>query len=481
MTVTLAGGLIHSAAYEGEGCQSALDCAHELVERVHGLPVLEAAAIGERDLCSGLSVGSVVRADAADVALDAFHAALSEAISAGAKLLPEASHPASALVPHGSQRSAAQVVVVGMSGGVDSTVAAFLLRTQGYAVVGTTLVLWADPSHADEDGCCSPKTVRRARRVAHELGLPHLTIDATLPFSQQVVRYFVDSYGEGLTPNPCIKCNARVRFTAMMHVMESVGAAHIATGHYARMWGDPPRLARARDTHKDQSYVLAEVPPWLLERVLFPVGEFTKQEIRALAAENSLEGSDAPDSQEICFASNDDHKRFLCERLGERPGHIVDLMGRRLGEHKGSYNYTIGQRKGLGIASPEPLYVVAVDPERSEVVVGPRSSLGVSGMLVDDLVWHRLDEAAAAGERSPQGLSVQLRSSGAAYPVEEMAPVLRHQGVSVRDPLMPQSLPVALTLALGLPADGIAAGQTAVLYRDNHVVAAGTIRHTTSD
>jgi tRNA-specific 2-thiouridylase len=333
-----------------------------------------------------------------------------------------------------------------MSGGVDSSVAAMLLQRDGYRVVGVTLQLWDDPTASGDRTCCSADAVQRARSVAHQLRIPHLTVDARDIFREQVVEYFVGEYGVGRTPNPCAKCNSRVRFEFMLGLARKLGLEHLATGHYARLTGDPAGLTRGVDRNKDQSYVLAEVAPELLRQVLFPLGELTKPQVRSLADEGGLAGRSARESQEICFIPDDDHHRFLEERLGKRPGAIVDELGHPRGRHLGTYRFTIGQRKGLGVAHGVPLYVVALDAERREVTVGERDALAVGVVHIDGVVSHR----------PPMGtqLSVQLRSSGETVPAH-----LRDAG----------------TIVLERPASGVASGQTAVLYEGEHVVLAGTI------
>ena len=337
-------------------------------------------------------------------------------------------------------------VLVGMSGGVDSSVAAMLLQKEGYRVVGVTLQLWDDPAASGDRTCCSPDAVQRAKSTAHQLLIPHLTVDARSIFRERVVEYFVGEYGAGRTPNPCAKCNSRLRFEFMLGLARKLGLDHLATGHYARLTGDPAGLTRGVDSNKDQSYVLAEVAPELLRQVLFPLGELTKPEVRSLAAEAGLIGRSAPESQEICFIPDDDHYRFLEERLGERPGAIVDESGRAWGRHRATYRFTIGQRKGLGIAHGAPLFVVDLDAERREVRVGERQALAVGVVHIDGVVSHR----PPTGRQS----SVQLRSSG------------RTLCARLRD---------AVTIALEQPAFGVAPGQTAVLYEGENVVLAGTI------
>ncbi len=460
--ITVHHGVVAAARCEVDGCLATLACAEELVARIVGLTVLDAAAVSEADLVTALP-GAAARPDSAALALDALHDALTHIISDGAVLGPTADGP-----------PRAEGVLVGMSGGVDSGVAALLLQRQGYRAVGATLELWREPGEAGARSCCSPETVRRARRVAHQMGIPHLTVDARQAFCQNVVQYFVQSYADGLTPNPCVKCNARLRFAALREVGQRAGLTWVATGHYARMTGQPPRLARGVDRHKDQSYVLAEVEPRVLERVLFPLGEMEKSQVRALAAGAGLEGHHTPESQEICFVPDDDHRRFLRTRLGERPGAIVDTSGRRLGSHRGTYNYTVGQRRGLGIASAAPLYVLGVEPHRGEVVVGPGSALDVDRVVVESLTWHRSLTAAAedakgeagGAERQVTGLEAQLRSSGRTFPVADVGSV-RQMG--------PDPSQERLVLHLGVPARGVAAGQTAVLYYGDLVCVAGTI------
>lgn len=337
-------------------------------------------------------------------------------------------------------------VLVGMSGGVDSSVAALLLQRAGYRVVGVTLRLWDEPGAGGERTCCSSEAVQRAKAVAATLAVPHLTIDARASFTPQVVDYFVAEYARGRTPNPCMKCNARVRFGLLLDLARRLGLVHVATGHYARLVGDPPGLARALDRRKDQSYVLAEVDPAVLRHVLFPLGELTKQEVRALAHGAELAGASQPESQEICFVPDDDYRRFLRARLGDRPGVILDEQGRQCGSHKGTYYFTVGQRRGLAVAGGEPSYVLALDAERQAVIIGEKSHLGVGVLRVENLVCHR----SVTGRQT----TVQFRSSGGTVP-----------GRLIGEEI----------IVLDEPAIGVAPGQTAVIYEGENVVAAGTI------
>ena len=451
--LSVQGGVVRDARYQAYGCPATMGCARALTESARGLSLLEAATLSESDLIEAVPAAAG-RVDSAALALDALHGALSQVLASGAAL----AIPRSALDPQG--------VLVGMSGGVDSAVAALLLRDQGHRVAGVTLELWSDAATPGERSCCSPETVRRARRVAHSLGIPHITLDLSGLFYEQVVCYFVESYRGGATPNPCAKCNARVRFAAMLGLAERLGLSQVATGHYARMIGEPPALARGVDRSKDQSYVLAEVDPQILRRVLFPLGEMTKPEVRALAAVAGLEGHEAPESQEICFVADDDHRRFLRERLGELPGDVVDSAGRRLGGHRGVYNFTIGQRKGLGLSHPEACFVLRLDARTRQVVVGLESELQTCLMSVGDLTWHR---PAPMG-----GLAAQVRSGGNATPASLRAAEPAEGGVPGKVGFEGD----VLNVVFDPPASAVAPGQTAVVYDGETVVVAGTIVRT---
>ncbi len=450
LEVELRDGFIRDAHYQAYGCPATLGCIQKLTESVRDMSFLEAALVSDSALMAAVPVASG-RLDAAALAIDALHGALTQVLASEAAL----TEPKVVCDPRG--------VLVGMSGGVDSAVAALLLRDQGYRVVGVTLQLSTDVDVPGERSCCSPETVRRARRVAHSLGIPHFTLELSELFADQVVRYFVDSYQRGITPNPCAKCNARVRFAAMLELAKRLGLHSVATGHYARLTGEPPRLARGSDHSKDQSYVLAEVAPEILERVVFPLGELVKPQVRALAAAAGLEGHEAPESQEICFVADDDHRRFLRERLGDIPGDIVDSAGLRLGEHAGVYNYTIGQRKGLGLSGPEPRYVLRLDAETRRVIVGDRSQLRTCGLSVNELTWHR----ALPSRR----VAVKIRSSG-----DALSALVEQRGweadLKVGDEGGGSN---SIALRLDLPATAVAVGQTAVVYDEDAVVVAGTI------
>jgi tRNA-specific 2-thiouridylase len=280
-------------------------------------------------------------------------------------------------------------VTVAMSGGVDSSVAAALLVERGYDVVGLMLHLWpvagGDHSHHATD------TRRDAQHVAQILGIPFHWVDMSQEFERWVVDYFVSEYAAGRTPNPCVECNRRVRFDLMLRQPVVVQSRYLATGHYARIEQADGRylLCRGIDARKDQSYFLYTLNQSQLAQVLFPVGEFTKFRVREMARERGLPVAARDESQDLCFVRDGDYRRFLSARAPEmvRPGPICDRAGRVLGEHRGLAMYTIGQRKGLGISAPEPLYVLAMDPANNVLVVGTADELGADTCLARRLAW----------------------------------------------------------------------------------------------
>ncbi len=343
--------------------------------------------------------------------------------------------------------AAAGRIAVAMSGGVDSAVA--LHRARPHAV-GVTLRLWLDPAGPDADrACCSPDAVIRAREACHAIGLPHITLDLRDEFRSIVVRSFVDGYAAGLTPNPCMRCNGAFRFDALVAFSRRVGASTLWTGHYARVVErDGVRLvARGLDAAKDQSYMLATVDPGLLDHVAFPLGTTTKDVVRAEAAAAGLEAARRRESQEACFLAGGDYRSFL-ERQGvaSAPGGIVDETGAVLGRHDGLWRFTPGQRRGLGLASAEPLHVVRSDRASNTLVVGPRSSLGARTVTARGSLYVPVDRADAK---------------------------LRYRSQPVGATVTP--LPGGFELELDEPVDAIAPGQVAALYDDDAVVGAGVI------
>jgi tRNA-specific 2-thiouridylase len=300
-------------------------------------------------------------------------------------------------------------VVVGMSGGVDSSATAALLLEQGYDVVGITLKLWPqDCVSRAEDKCCGPQAVMDARSVCQKLDIPYYLIDESAEFQRTVIQYFANEYKAGRTPNPCVMCNQNLKFGRLLDRADQLGARYIATGHFARVEPSPDggriRLKRGRDLRKDQSYFLFSLRQDQLARTLFPLGEKTKTDTREVARHCQLKTADKEESMEICFVPDNDYGGFLEKAsLAQRHrGEIVDLAGQVLGGHDGVEFYTIGQRKGLGISAPKPLYVVELDAAANRVVVGEESALARDQFDVDRCNWIAFDSPSATFEATAQ-------------------------------------------------------------------------------
>jgi tRNA-specific 2-thiouridylase len=295
-------------------------------------------------------------------------------------------------------------VVVAMSGGVDSSVAAALLVEQGYHCIGVMMRLWAEMGEGEgsTNKCCSLESVHDARRVADQLGMPFYLINVEETFKRNVVDFFIKGYSSGQTPNPCIECNRHIRFDYLLNYARRLGADYLATGHYARLRhldDGTVHLLRAVDEGKDQSYVLSVMGQAELRDVLFPVGDYPKPEIRRLAQARGLPIASKHDSMDLCFIFDDDYRRFLRDWAAEamQPGPIVDRQGQRYGEHQGLPGYTIGQRKGLGISgASEPLFVLELDHSRNTLIVGTQAELGVDALVATRVNWT-LDVPPAAG------------------------------------------------------------------------------------
>ena len=392
----------------------------------------------------------IVEADAPGMARPLAGLTLLEAAAVPGETLA-ADAVANAIGPALAAAPARGRVAVAMSGGVDSAVA---LHRAGPGAVGVTLRLWLDPEGPDaERACCSPDAVLRAREACHARGLPHVTLDLREEFRRTVVASFVDGYAAGLTPNPCMRCNGDFRFAALVAFAERAGAELLWTGHYARLVErDGLRLvARAADPAKDQSYMLATIPPRLLERVGFPLGNETKEAVRAEAAAAGLAAAHRRESQEACFLAGGDYRTFL-ERQGvdARPGPIVGEDGGELGRHDGIWRFTPGQRRGLGIASAEPLFALRADASTATLVVGPRRSLATRTVEAHGTLHLDVDRA-----------EVKLRYRSA---VVEASVTATGDG---------------FLLELDEPVDAVAPGQVAVLYDEDAVVGSGVITETT--
>ncbi len=291
-------------------------------------------------------------------------------------------------------------VVVAMSGGVDSSVAAALLKEQGHDVIGLMMRLWSEYEGA-HNRCCAPDAMANARYIANQLDIPFYVVDTQDVFKQTIVDFFIDGYSNGVTPNPCMECNRHIRWDFLLNKALSLGATHMATGHYARvhhvgaMHASPLhdnggyQLLKAVDSHKDQSYVLSVMGQHQLRHAMFPLGEYTKPQVRQLAKKFNLPVAEKPDSQDLCFLSDNDYRRFLSDHAKgiAKAGDIVNTSGKILGEHQGLPFYTIGQRKGIKIAASEALYVIATNIERNELIVGTVKELGQSKMRVARVNW----------------------------------------------------------------------------------------------
>ena len=282
-------------------------------------------------------------------------------------------------------------VVVAMSGGVDSSVAAALLKQQGYEVIGMMLRLWSEPGKEDSNRCCTPDAMGQARRVAARLDIPFYVVDAKDVFRRTVVEYFLDGYASGGTPNPCLVCNRSIRWEFLLNHALALGADYMATGHYVRLKNEDGNvtLLRAIDSSKDQSYVLHVLTQEKLKHALFPIGEYSKSEIRQIAESFGLSTASRPDSQDLCFLAGEDYRNFIQRNAAQmlRPGEIVTSDGTLVGSHDGLANYTIGQRKGLGISSPVPLYVLGKNAAANTVIVGTQEELGSSELIARDVNW----------------------------------------------------------------------------------------------
>jgi tRNA-specific 2-thiouridylase len=352
-------------------------------------------------------------------------------------------------------------IVVAMSGGVDSCVTAALVARAGYDVVGVTLQLYDHGAATGRKGaCCAGQDVRDAARVAERLQIPHYVLDYEARFRAAVIEDFADSYGRGETPIPCIRCNERVKFRDLMQTARDLGASALATGHYARRLPDDdgPALYRAADPTRDQSYFLYRTTRDELEFLRFPLGGLAKDETRALARELDLPVADKPDSQDICFVPQGSYADIVTRLRPEagEPGEIVDEAGNVLGRHRGIAHFTVGQRKGLGIAAPEPLYVLRLEPARRRVVVGPLDRLAKTRAHLGEFNW--LGRELAVGEAV--AVTAKLRSAQPPVPATLRAGADTDEAV----------------LELAAPAGAVAPGQAAVLYDGDRVLGGGWIR-----
>jgi tRNA-uridine 2-sulfurtransferase len=349
-------------------------------------------------------------------------------------------------------------VVVAMSGGVDSSVAAALLQQQGYEVVGMMLRLWSEPGKEESNRCCTPDAMAQARRVAAKLDIPFYVIDAKEVFRETVVQYFLDGYARGETPNPCLMCNREIRWTFLFDHARALGADFMATGHYVRIRSSngERQLLRAVDPAKDQSYVLHVLKQDKLNHALFPIGDFPKPEIRRLADELGLPTATRKDSQDLCFLAGEDYRGFLQRNAAEilQPGEIKTRTGESLGSHTGLANYTIGQRKGLGFAAAVPLYVIGKEAGTNTLIVGKADELGSYELSARDVNW--ISGTAPAG---PLRAEVKIR-----YTAREAEALVTPLEDGTR-----------ATVRFDAPQRDITAGQAAVFYQDGLMLGGGII------
>jgi len=345
-----------------------------------------------------------------------------------------------------------------MSGGVDSSVATALLVREGHDVVGVSLQLSDESAGGAVSRCCSSADLRDARLVAGALGIPYYVVNEEAAFDREVRGPFIEAYREGRTPNPCVRCNSSLKFGRLLQLARSIGASRVATGHYARLCGDPltgrHRLQRALDRVKDQSYFLFELDDEQREAALFPMGGKSKVEAYGLAAEFGLPVAGKPESQDLCFIPGGDTRGWLQEKVGAAPtGEIVDSAGRLLGRHRGIHEFTIGQRRGLGVSSRRPLYVVSVDASEHRVVVGEAEALESFGLIASSCRLH--DPALWEG---PFRAEARIRS--------------RHAGTSATVTPLPGG---DLAVAFDVPQRAVTPGQAVVLYHDDLVLGGGWI------
>ena len=443
VSVALAGGdpvgRVREAGFDASGCGAVQAAGSATVALVEGLPLLEAARVGADEIAAELGGLMPAKMHAAELAADALHRALGAA-AREASLAPVAGR-----------------ALVAMSGGVDSAVAALLVAEEEPATVACTLELWADAENDGEASCCSAQAVRSARRLAHSLGLAHLSIDLRAEFRAGVVEGWLEEHRAGLTPNPCIRCNGNVRLDAMLDLASRLGAHTLATGHYARVDDTHPEplLMTAADLAKDQSYVLSGLSPDSLRRLRFPLGALTKPEVRKLAEQAGLSVARKRDSQDLCFLAGTDLASFLSRHGGieRRRGEIRSAEGKLLGEHDGSHLFTVGQRRGLGLSSPEPLYVLGTDAQSNTVTVGPRSELLAGAIPVREIVLHR-----PAAEVDGVRVRAHGRRLDCRLPADLAAGRHEHAAIELLE-----------------GAERTAPGQLACLYAGERVVGHGTI------
>ena len=353
-------------------------------------------------------------------------------------------------------------VLVAMSGGVDSSVALLKIAEMGYDAIGVTMKLWeyrdVGGNLLDDSNCCSVGAINNAKLVCDRMNVPHYTLDFTEVFKKTVVENFSEEYLAGRTPNPCVRCNSYVKWDAFIEKADQLGAKYIATGHYAKVkhQNNISILQKGKDPLKDQAYVLWGIPANTLSRTIFPLGDLTKDEVRQIARDNNLETANIPESMEICFVADNNYKRFLKEYKPDKvskinKGDIIDQDGKKIGEHNGYINYTIGQRKGLGISSPEPNYVSNINPKSNKITVGKKQDLEGNSCLVTNPNWL------IPNIKFPLNIHAQIRYNSKA--VE--AKIIKHNQ--------------SIIIQFQKPQIAITPGQSIVFYDKNNVIGGAII------
>ncbi|MBP9502032.1 MAG: tRNA 2-thiouridine(34) synthase MnmA [Candidatus Promineofilum sp.] len=361
---------------------------------------------------------------------------------------------------NGTSNSERRRIVVAMSGGVDSSVAAALLIDQGHEVIGMMMRLWSEPgsgADAPTNRCCTPDQMADARRVADRLDIPFYAVDVRQHFRQAIVQFFLDEHEAGRTPNPCVECNRQIRFTWLLERAMALEADYLVTGHYARVdqANGKYRLLQGIDSYKDQSYVLHTLRQDQLAQVFFPIGEYTKPEVRELARHYGLSVASKRESQDLCFLKDGDYRRFLRENSVQVhiPGPILNENDHELGRHDGLAFYTIGQRKGLGIAAAEPLFVLRKDPARNALIVGPREALGIRELTATGVNW-------ISGEVPTGPISAQVK--------------IRYKAVGIEATVWPLGAD-QVRVEFTEPVFGVTPGQAAVFYHGEVCLGGGLI------
>jgi tRNA-specific 2-thiouridylase len=438
--VQVVGDRVADAGFEATGCQALTAAASMAVETITGQSVFDAATLSAGQVIEEIGL-TTAKQHVAPLVEDAVAVALGRACYQ------------SATVAADPQRT-----LIAMSGGVDSSVVAWMAQRDGLRTIAVTLELWRDADNDSERSCCSASAVRAARAQAHRLGIPHFTLDLRTEFAEGVVSPYLQAHRDAQTPNPCVACNGDVRLDAMIDLADRLGAADLRTGHYARTADDGAGslLRAASDPAKDQTYMLARLKAGSLARMRFPLGELTKPQVREIAAQAGLFAAERPDSQDLCFLAGTDRATFLARHgaIADRPGDIVTRDGRVLGRHQGVHLFTIGQRKGLGVAggSGEPLYVIELRARDRQVVVGSKDELAAVSLPLRAVRLHR---------PSSRVTHVRLR-----YHAQPVAVSLPDMGEGTHSRAVAQ---------LAEPAEAIVPGQSAQLLDGDLVVGQATI------